>query len=230
MVSSDHEEPAKRQGRWKHLAGVLLELAFNIALPVLIYIFTKERLGDVQALMLASAPAIVWSLLTFMRERKLDAISLLVLTGIALSLVGFVGGGGVKFLQLRENLVTGLVGLIFLGSAALNRPLILHLARAGTRRVSHAALERFDALRQVAGFRRAMMVETLVWAFGLIAASALNCALVFMLPIETFLLVSAPVSYLTIGLLTAFTYWHVPRAMKAAEAQLSAAAPGNPVA
>src|SRR5271170_2683446 len=70
----------------------------------------------------------------FIRERRVDAISVLVLSGIALSILAFAGGGGVKFLQLRENLVTGLVGLIFLGSAAIGRPLIYQLSRAGVRR------------------------------------------------------------------------------------------------
>jgi len=206
-----------------HIAGVVVELAFNIGLPVLIYVFTKSRLGDVGALMLASSPAIVWSVLTFLRERTLDAIAILVLTGIVLSLVGFIGGGGVKLLQLRENLVTGLVGLIFLGSAVINRPLIFHLARAGTRRVSPAALEDFDGLRRDPQFRSAMMLETLAWAGGLIAASAINCTLVFLLPIDVFLLVSGPISYGMIGVLTAFTYWHVPKAIKTAKSRLNPA-------
>ncbi len=221
MVSVSESKPQKRGSGLKHVAGVLIELAFNIALPVLIYVSTKAQLGDVRALMLASAPPILWSLATFIRERKLDAISLLVLTGIALSLVGFVGGGGVKFLQLRENLVTGLVGLIFLGSAIINRPLIFQLARAGARRISPAAAKGFDALRQDAHFRRAMMLETLAWAFGLLAACAVNCTLVFILPIATFLLVSGPISYAMIGLLTIFTSWHVPRTKKASEKRLN---------
>ncbi|HEX3985678.1 MAG TPA: hypothetical protein VHX13_03625 [Acidobacteriaceae bacterium] len=58
----------------------------------------------------------------FVRRRRLDAMSLRVITGIALSLLAFLGGGSVPFLQLRENIVTCLIGLVFLGSAAIIRP------------------------------------------------------------------------------------------------------------
>ena len=67
-------------------------------------------------------------------HRRLDALSLLVLAGIVLSLLAFFGGGGPRMLQLREKLVTGVIGLAFLASAAVGRPLIYELARAGMAR------------------------------------------------------------------------------------------------
>lgn len=146
-----------------HGLKAALEVAVNFILPFLIYSAARGGLGDVRALMAASAPPILWSVAGFVRERKLDAISILVLGGIALSLLAFAGGGGVKVLQLRENLVTGLVGLIFLGSAAVGRPLIYQLARAGARRRGTDAVEAVEGLRDDAGFRRMMMLATLVW-------------------------------------------------------------------
>lgn len=206
-----------------HGAKAGLEVAVNFAAPFAIYSYTRGDLGDVKALMVASAPPILWSLIEFIRLRKVDAIAVLVLSGIALSLLAFAGGGGVKFLQLRENLVTGLVGLIFLGSAAIGRPLIYQLARAGVRRRSTEKAGAFDGLRDDAGFRRAMTATTLAWGVGLLAACGLNCALVFMLSIKQFLLVSGPVSYGAMGVLTAWTTWYVPREMRLAEARLASA-------
>ena len=84
--------------------------------------------------MAASVPPVAWSVIGFLRERKLDALSILVLAGIALSLLAFAGDGGIKVLQLRENLVGGVIGLAFLGSAAIGRPLIDLLAQARMRR------------------------------------------------------------------------------------------------
>jgi type III secretory pathway component EscU len=46
---------------------------------------------------------------------------------------------------------------------------------------------------------------------GLVAACALNCVLVFVLTIKQFMLVGGPISYVAIGLLTAWTFWYVPR-------------------
>jgi len=209
-----------------HGAKAGLEVTVNFVLPFLIYNLAADRLGAVQALLAASAPPIVWSIVAFIRERKLDAISILVLSGIALSLIGFAGGGGVKFLQLRENLVTGMVGLLFLGSAAIGRPLIFLLARAGVRRRAADQVAAFEALRDDGLFRRAMAAATLAWGFGLVAACALNCALVFILSIKLFLLISPPISYVTMALLTAWTFWYVPRSMRQAMDRRSAEAQG----
>jgi hypothetical protein len=197
----------------RHGPKIALELLANFLLPFLIYGLGRERLGDVGALMAASAPPVAWSVAGFIRERRLDAISMLVLAGIGLSLLGFLGGGGVKFLQLRENLVAGLVGLIFLGSAAIGRPLIYHLARAGVRRRIGDRVAAFDLLRENVRFRRQMTVATLVWGAGLLTVCGISCALVFLVSIKTYLLVSPPVGYGLAILLTAWTFWYVPRAI-----------------
>jgi len=199
-------------------ATFAVEAVVNFALPYLIYSCASGRLGAVPALMIAGAPPVLWSILTFIRERKLDALSILVLSGIALSLLAFAGGGGVRFLQLRENLVGGLVGLVFLGSVAIGRPLIYQLARAASRRGSAEKAAAIEALRNDAGFRRAMTVATLVWGCGLLAACGLNCTLVFLVSIKQFLLIGGPIGYASLGLLTAWTYRYVPRAKRRAEA------------
>ncbi len=196
-----------------------LEFVFNFILPYLIYSYGNERLGAASALIAASAPPTLWAIIQFIRERKVDAISILVLAGIVLSLLAFFGGGGVKFLQLRENMVTGLVGLVFLGSAAIGKPLIYQLARAGVRRRAADKAAIVEALRDDARFRAAMTAATLVWGVGLVATCAAHCALVFMLSIKQFLLISGPISYVTLGLLTAWTFWYVPRAIRSASAR-----------
>jgi hypothetical protein len=148
--------------------------------------------------MAASIPPILWSIAAFIREGKVDAISILALSGIALSLIAFVSGGGVKFLQLRENLVTG-------GRADL-----------------------FEILRGDIQFRRSMTVATVAWGFAFLGACALNCALVFMVSIRHFLLIGGPINYAVIGLMTAWTFWCVPRSMREAAARLAVAEHAGP--
>src|SRR4051794_29697578 len=115
----------------KTLGSIAIELLVNFLLPYVVYVKAEAGIGQVHALLAASLPPIVWSVIEFARKRRVDAVSILVLAGIVLSLLAFLGGGSVRFLQLRENLVTGLIGLAFLGSAAIGRPLIYQLARAG---------------------------------------------------------------------------------------------------
>ena len=63
------------------------ELVANFVLPFLIYSYGSGSLGDELALMAASTPPIFWSIITFIREGRVDAISIIVLSGIALSLL-----------------------------------------------------------------------------------------------------------------------------------------------
>ena len=208
----------------KRGAGIAIEVLVNFALPFLIYDFTKTGLGDVRALMASSAPPIAWSLFEFARKRRVDELSLLVLAGIALSLLAFIGGGGARFLQLRESLVGGLIGLVFLGSAAIGKPLIYQFARASMRRKSSSELGEFEALRDNVYFRRSMTIMTLVWGFGLLAQTALASALVFAISISDYLLVSPVLGYGVTGALGLWTFWYVRRQKRRGAARRAAEA------
>jgi hypothetical protein len=198
----------------KAIVSTVIELCVNVGLPYLVYVTTQARIGQVPALLAASAPPILWSLIEFLRKRRIDAVSLIVLAGIFLSLIAFFGGGSARFLQLRENLVTGVIGVAFLVSAALGRPLIYQLALAQMSRKSEVEAGRFQALRDKPGFRRTMMVMTLVWGFGLLLQTAVACVLVFQMSIARYLLVSPFVGYGMIGCLILWTFWYGSRAKK----------------
>jgi intracellular septation protein A len=201
-----------------------VEALINFVLPYLIFDLAQPHYGDVQALIMSSAPPILWSIIEFARHRRIDAVSILVLLGIVLSLVAVAGGGSARFLQLREKLVTVTIGLVFLGSALIGKPLIYQLARARMVRDSSAELEQFDALRDNKYFRRTMMVLTVVWGLGLLVDAAVSIALVYALPIKTYLAVNPVVSYTTIGALSLWTFIYVQRQRKKGNARRAAEA------
>jgi hypothetical protein len=212
--------------------GTIIELCVNVALPYLVYVATQPHIGQVHALLAASVPPILWSVIEFARKRRIDAISLLVLAGIFLSLLAFFGGGSARFLQLRENLVTGIIGVVFLVSAAIGRPLIYQLALAQSSREGeegNAEANRLKGLRDKPQFRRTMMLMTLVWGFGLILQTTLACVLVFHMSIAQYLLISPFLGYGIIGVLMFWSIWYGNRmkkrgiAARAAEAQQQSA-------
>jgi hypothetical protein len=204
--------------------GMVLELTVNFVLPFLIYGLGKARLGDVHALMASSGPPIAWSVIEFARKRRVDALSIIVLAGIALSLLAFLGGGGARFLQLREKLVTGLIGLGFIVSVLIRRPLVYEFARATMIRQKSSELAVFESRRNDPGFKRAMNLMTLVWGCGLLADTAAGCALVMTLSIRNYLLVSPVLGYGTMGALSLWTFWYARRARRRGEARMAAAA------
>ena len=187
------------------------DIAVNFVLPYVIYSYAAPHVGDVQALLASSIPPILWSIVEFIRHRRLDAISIMVLAGIALSLVAFFGGGGARMLQLREKLVTGIVGIAFLVSAAIRRPLIYELARAGMARRGSAEAERMRSLVNDPLFRRSMTIMTVVWGLGLIADVAIAAILVFSLSIKAYLIVNPIEGYAVLGALGLWTFWYSKR-------------------
>jgi intracellular septation protein A len=201
----------ERDERRRRVRNTAVEILINIVLPFAIFSLAKARLGDAGALMASSAPPIGWSIVEFARWRRVDALSVLVLTGIALSLLAFVGGGGVRFLQLRERLVTGVIGLIFLGSAAVGRPLIYYLIRATLKRTAPAKLARFVALRDAPFFRRAMLIMTLAWGVGLVIECALAVTMTYMLTVQQFMIAGPVVGFGVPALLTLWTSRFVRR-------------------
>jgi hypothetical protein len=210
----------------RNAANVALEASVNVLLPFAVFNLASARIGQVDALIAASAPPLTWSIVEFIRKRKIDAVSMLVLTGIVFSLLAFFGGGGFKALQLREKLVTGLIGLLFLGSVAIGRPLIYVLAKATISRTSAVRAAAFASLKDDRPFRGAILLMTLVWGFGLVGDCAASVVLTYVLtPAE--LLIAGPIlGYGAIGLMTAWTVWYARRrigpAIVAAEAAQTA--------
>ena len=202
--------------------ALALDVGINILLPYAVYSYAQPHVGEVKALMISSAPPILWSLVEFARHRRVDALSILVLAGIVLSLLGYIGGGGAKMLQLREKLVTGIIGLAFLLSAAVRRPLIYELARASMIRQGSAEADRMHALRDNPAFRRTMTLMTVVWGFGLVIDVAVGCVLVFALSIKQYMLVGPVVGYSLMAALGLWTFWFARRARARGEAARTA--------
>ena len=210
----------------RRVLPILVEIVINILAPLVVYDHTVAQLGEVGALIASSAPPLAWSLIEFARHRRVDAISLLVLLGIGLSLLMYLGGGSVHLLQLREKLVTAIIGTVFLVSAAVGRPLIYELTRASLRRDPNqaASLAQFEARADDHRFKAVMRTLTLIWGFGLIAEAGMAVWLVLHLSVHDYLIYGPIAGYGVIGLLTLITFLYVRRAQAKGRARRAAEA------
>lgn len=189
--------------------GFVLELAVNFLLPWLAYRFALPHLGETGALIASAVPPIIWSLIELVRFRRVDALSVMVVAGIVLSVAAMALGGSPRMLLLRESLVSGAVGVVFLLSLPMRRPLIFYLARATVAREMEGGAERFEALwRERPALVTAMRLMTLVWGVGLTGETALRAWMALTWPIERFLVVSPFIGYGIYGALTLWTLWY----------------------
>src|SRR5437879_215724 len=90
--------------------GLLLDLLISGVCPVLLYLLLNPRLGEVPALILSGLPPAGFAVLTFLRNRHIDAISGVVLLGIVLTLGATLLGGSARLILMRDSLVTGVLG------------------------------------------------------------------------------------------------------------------------
>ncbi|VVD28127.1 VC0807 family protein [Paraburkholderia dioscoreae] len=189
--------------------GFVLELAVNFLLPWLAYRLALPHLGETGALIASAVPPILWSLVELVRFRRVDALSVMVVSGIVLSVAAMALGGSPRMLLLRESLVSGAVGVVFLLSLPMRRPLIFYLARATVAREMEGGAARFETLWQERpALVAAMRLMTLVWGVGLTGETALRAWMALTWPIERFLVVSPFTGYGIYGGLTLWTLWY----------------------
>lgn len=188
------------------------ELAVNLLLPWVAYRLAQPHYGEVGGLIASAVPPVAWSIVELIRFRRVDALSAIVLLGIALSLLAMAFGGGPRVLLMRECLASGAIGVTFLLSLLARRPLVFYLARATVARETPEGVARFEQLwGERREFASAMRMLTTVWGLGLTADAALRMWLAATWPIERFLVVSPILGYGLFGGLMAWTFWYRTR-------------------
>jgi hypothetical protein len=156
-------------------------------------------MNSLTALSIATMVPLVDNVIHLLKHRKLDAFGSLMLFTFVLTLVLVALGGSEKILLVRESLITGAVGFVFLGSLIFRRPLMYYLALRFIGNVDFAGNWQF------AYFRYVMRLMTLVWGIILVLEAAVRTTLVFQLSTAQFLAVSNLVLYGFIGTAIAWT-------------------------
>jgi hypothetical protein len=105
--------------------------------------------------------------------------------------------------------VSGAIGVAFLLSLPMRRPLIFYLARATVAREVAGGAERIDALwNERPAFATSMRLMTAVWGVGLTSETALRSWMAWSWPVERFLVVSPFIGYGIYGALLVWTLWY----------------------
>jgi uncharacterized membrane protein len=204
----------------KKLLRVAPELFANFLAPYLVFEALDGRFGDKWALIASALPPLLWSGVELARTRRLDAISVTVVSGILLTVGATFLGGSARLIQIRDALVTGAIGVMFLATLLLEKPMIFYLARATMARDTVEGEAEFEAMWLWPGAPRVFRVLTAVWGVGLILQTGVMCYLAWIWPINRYLLLSPYISYAIFGLLMAWSLWYRRRRMAIRKARL----------
>lgn len=183
-----------------------VSLMANMVGPWLGYEYLHRRgWTEMQALMAVTVIPLTWGLITLIAKRKWDPIAVISAVGMGISLLVCALADDVRALQVRDSYVTLLVGLLFLFSVAIRRPVLLWLAHIQAPEEQREALGQKFQHPEV---RHTFTVLTLGWGLVSVAEFAVKLWMIEVYPIETVLAASPWVMNGMLGLTVVWTIWY----------------------
>lgn len=178
---------------------IVFTLVVNGLIPWGMYMLLSPYLGHLMALSIVTLIPLVENVFHFVKHRNLDVFGGLMLMTFILSLVMVLLGGSEKMLLLRESMITGVVGIVFLSSLLLNKPMIYHLASRFTR------VTNIEQKWQNAYFRKMMRNMTLIWGVLLVLEACTKVVMIYELSVGEVLALSSVVLYSFVGVAIGLT-------------------------
>ena len=201
--------------RLRYLSAIFI----NFALPWLAYRLAHPHWGQACALLASALPLIAWMTWDLVRHRHFDALSSIVLIGIVLSLTTVTVTGVPQELTIEEPMVSGMIGVAFLVSLLLPRPIVFYLARSTMARESMQSAREFEReWKESPTLASRVRVMTLVWGVGLVTENVIRTSIVWDAESSPrAALVSNVVRYGFYGILMLWTIWYRRRIKQDAE-------------
>lgn len=107
---------------------VVWDIICYIVFPLVVWNYMRDDIGDYYAMLLSSVPGIIYTVIRFFKVGKIQFFGLFMLGSLTLSTaVDVLSGSAIQMLWNRVYFA-GFVGLFFLGSMVIKRPIALYLA------------------------------------------------------------------------------------------------------
>jgi len=200
-------------------------ILLSVVAPIVIYSMLTDRgFSEVAALIISGIGPVIDLAITMLVSRRVDEFSLIVLVFLVIGVVTSLLFDDPRLLLLKESAVSGLFGLVLLGSLLAPRPLMFYFGRRFATGGSAEKIEWWNGLWQYAGFRRTQQVLTLVWGVVLLGEAVLRGVLAFVLPVGTMVVVNSVLPPVVFALLIVFTITYAKRSQARAAAAAAVAA------
>jgi intracellular septation protein A len=223
MAMAPRQETAQMAPQ-RAMQSTLPAILISGVLPYLLYqVLTRHGVATVPALSAGALFPVISTLVSWVRTRRADVIGIISLCFIAVSAATSLISGDATFMLVKESFFTGFFGLIFLGSLAAPRPLMFYLGRQFSTQGDPQAIAAWNARWAMPGFRASLRRMTLTWGLVLVAEALARVALVFILPMSAFLIVSQVLAYAVIGVTIRWTMAYGKRMRERGAAQAGTA-------
>jgi uncharacterized membrane protein len=200
---SEDKAPAAPHDR-SRLQSLAMIAVFDIAGPLVVYSLLRSHgLSAVTSLVLSGVCPAFGVAIKFIRDRRVDAIGVLVLAGIAVgTLLGLLSGNA-RLVLVEGSVPTAVFGVVCLGSLWSGRPLMYRFAIEFIGTGSPQGRE-FESMWQYQGFRHVFRVMTIVWGIAFLAEAAARVVVVELTSTGTAFAISKVMPYVVTGMLIAW--------------------------
>jgi hypothetical protein len=195
--------PTARRDR-SRLRSLAMIAVFDVAGPLVTYsLLRADGLSAVISLVLSGIFPALGVAIKFIQDRRVDAIGVLVLAGIAVGTVLGLLSGNTRLVLVEGSVPTAVFGVVCLGSLWSSRPLMYRFAIEFIGADTPRGRE-FESLWQYQGFRHVFRVMTIVWGVAYLAEAAARIVIVELTSTGTALVISKVMPYLVAGVLVAW--------------------------
>jgi hypothetical protein len=187
------------------LRSITMIVIFDVAAPLVAYkVLRSAGLTAVAALLLSGVFPALGVTIGAVRHRRIDAVGVLVLAGIAVGTILGLVSHSARLLLVEGSVPTAIFGVACLGSLWARHPLMFSFAREFTGPDTAKGRE-MTRLWQYEGYRRIFRVITAVWGGAFLLEAALRVIIVYHTSAGTALVISKVTPFLFLGILSAWT-------------------------
>lgn len=111
--------------------AVVFDLLFYMVIPLIMWNTLRESLGDYATMLLASVPGIVYTVFSFIKDRRINFLGLFMLITLVIgTVIDILSGSALQ--MMWNNVYYGVfIGFIFIASMLLKRPIAYYFALDG---------------------------------------------------------------------------------------------------
>lgn len=152
----------------------------EIALSIIVFQLARSHgASEVAGYLWASLVPVVGAIVYFLKSRVVSGASVCILAFNLLSAVAvFVGSHDAKILLYKDCFVTGIIGVIFLATMVIGKPLAFYFGQRFATGGTPEGIAWWNSMWQYEGFRHSQRVINLIWGVVFLAEAIIKAILI----------------------------------------------------
>lgn len=200
------------------LLNFLILGVFDVGLAILLFQLVDSATGNhVYAYLAASIGPLIGGIIQHVRQKSFSGISALILAfNLAAALATLVGGTDERLLLVKGSVITGIFGLLFLGSLALGKPLAFYFGQRFGTDGTEEGVSYWNGLWKYPTFRASQRYITIVWGVVFLLEAIIRIVAAYSLPFTTAYWLSNALPFVALAICLTATFVIASRTRKSA--------------